>query len=79
MIPPHFFCQIYLSFSQQNDCIPPKCGELSEYTDSAHTEVEDPSSKCMNGSDEYMASLTDKIVHITACVTPLWITGWEKW
>ena len=45
MIPPHFFYQIYLSFLEQNDCIPPKCGELSEYTDSAHTEVEDHSSK----------------------------------
>ena len=30
---------------------PPKCGKLSEYTDSAHTEVEDPSSRCMKGSD----------------------------
>ena len=29
---------------EQNDCTPPKCGELAEYTDSAHTEVEDPSS-----------------------------------
>ena len=33
------------------NCTPPKCGELSEYTDSAHTEVEDPSSRCINGSD----------------------------
>ena len=32
---------------------PPKCGELSEYTDSAHTEVEDLSSRCINGSDVY--------------------------
>ena len=40
MIPPHLFYQIYLSFLEQNDCTPPKCGELSEYTDSAHTEVE---------------------------------------
>ena len=31
MIPPHFFYQIYLSFLEQNDCTPPKCGELSEY------------------------------------------------
>ena len=37
----------------QNDCTPPKCSELSEYTDSAHTEVEDLSSGCMNESDEY--------------------------
>ena len=40
MIPPHLFYQIYLSFLDQNDCTPPKCGELSDYTDSAHTEVE---------------------------------------
>ena len=40
-------------FFHQNDCTPPKCGELSEYTDSAHTEVEDPSSRCTNASDEY--------------------------
>ena len=53
MISPHFFYQIYLSFFQENDCKPPKCGELSEYTDSAHTEVEDLSSRCMNGSDVY--------------------------
>ena len=53
MIPPHLFYQIYLSFPEQNDCTPPKCGELSEYTDSAHTEVEDLSSRCMNGSNVY--------------------------
>ena len=41
------------SFFQQNDCTPPKCGKLSEYTDHVHTEVEDLSSKCMNASDEY--------------------------
>ena len=41
MIPPHLFYQIYLSFLEQNDCTPPRCGELSEYTDSAHTEVEE--------------------------------------
>ena len=46
MIPPHLFYQIYLSFLEmQNDCTPPKCGELSEYTDSAQTEVEDLSSR----------------------------------
>ena len=53
MIPPHLFYQIYLSFPEQNDCTPPKCGELSEYTDSAHTEVEDLSSRCMNVSNVY--------------------------
>ena len=41
MVPPHLFYQIYLSFLEQNYCIPPKCSELSEYTDSAHTEVGD--------------------------------------
>ena len=54
MIPPHLFYQIYLSFLEQNDCTPPKCGELSEYTDSAHTEVEDLSSRYMNGSNAGM-------------------------
>ena len=48
MIPPHLFYQIYLSFLEQNDCTPPKCGELSEYTDSARTEVEDLSSRYMS-------------------------------
>ena len=43
MIPPHL----------PNDCTPPKCGELSEYPDSAHTEVEDPSLGYMNGSNVY--------------------------
>ena len=51
---PHLFHQIiYLFFFQQNYCTPLKCGELSEYTDSAHTEVEDLSSRCMNASNEY--------------------------
>ena len=53
MIPPHLFYQIYFSFLEQNDCTPPKCGELSEYTDSAHTEVEDLSSRYMNVSNVY--------------------------
>ena len=51
MIPPHLFYQIYLSFLEQNDCTPPRCGELSDYTDSAHTQVEDPSLGCMNVSN----------------------------
>ena len=50
MIPSHFFYQMYPSFFQQNDGTLPKCVELSEYTDSAHT-VEDLSSRNMNGSD----------------------------
>ena len=45
MITPHL--------SHQNDCTPPKCGELSGYTDRANTEVEDPSSRYMNALDEY--------------------------
>ena len=53
MIPPHLFYQIYLSFLEQYDCTPPKCGELSEYTDSAHTEVENLSSRYMSGSNVY--------------------------
>ena len=48
MIPPHFFYQIFLFL---NDCPPPKCGELSQYSHSVHIEVEDLSSRCMNGSD----------------------------
>ena len=53
MIPPHNIYQIYHSLFVRDDCTPPKCGELSEYTDSAHTEVEDPSLGCMNGSNVY--------------------------
>ena len=45
--------QIYLPLLEQNDCTPPKCGELSKYTESAHPEMGDISSRCMNGSDEY--------------------------
>ena len=37
----------------RDDCTPPKCGELSEHTDSADTNVEDPSLGCMNGSNVY--------------------------
>ena len=36
---------------EQYDCIPPKGRELSEYTDSAYTEMEDLSSIYMNGLD----------------------------
>ena len=72
MIPPHLLYQIYLSFLEQNDCTPPKCGELSEYTDSAHTytdsahtEVEDLSSRYMNGSNVY-----DQCGHDTRLLHP---------
>ena len=37
----------------RDDYTPTKCGELSEYTDSAHTEVEDLSSRYMNGPNVY--------------------------
>ena len=50
MIQPYLFYQIYIC---QDDCTPPKCGELSEYTDSAHTEVEDLSSRYTSGSNVY--------------------------
>ena len=53
MIPPHNIYQIYLSFFVRDDCSPPKCGELSEYTDSAHTEMEDPSLGYMYGLNMY--------------------------
>ena len=53
MIPPHNVYQIYHSLSVRDDCTPSKCGKLSEYTDSAHTEVEDPSLGCMNVSNVY--------------------------
>ena len=65
MIPPHLFYQIYLSFLEQNDCTPPKCGELSEYTDSAHTEVEDLSSRYINRSNVY-----DRCGHDTRLLHP---------
>ena len=47
MTPPHFNYQAYISLFE------PKCGELSEYTDSAHNEVEELSAKCVNGSNVY--------------------------
>ena len=53
MIPPHLVYQISFSFFENNNYSPPKCGELSDHTDSAHTEVEDLSSRCMNRSDVY--------------------------
>ena len=62
---PHLFYQIYPSFLEQNDCTPPKCDELSEYTDSAHTEVEDLSSRYMNGSNVY-----DRCGHDTRLLHP---------
>ena len=52
-IPPHHIYQIYHFLFERDDCTPPKCGELSEYPDSALTEVEDPSLGCMNVSTMY--------------------------
>ena len=40
MVPPQLLDQIY-----QDECTQPKCGELSEYIHSAHTEVEDSFSR----------------------------------
>ena len=53
MIPPHNIYRIHHSFSVRDDCTPPKCAEVSEYTDSARTEVEGPSLGYMNGSNVY--------------------------
>ena len=39
MISAHLFNQIYLLLFAQNDYIPLKCDELSEYTDNAHNDV----------------------------------------
>ena len=41
MILPYFSYQVYRSLFKLDDCTPPKCGALSEYTDSAHSGVED--------------------------------------
>ena len=56
MIPPYLFFQIYLPMLEQNDCNPPKCGELSEYTDSCLSEMEDLSSICLNATPLYKLS-----------------------
>ena len=71
MTPPYLFYEIYISFVEQNDCTPPKCGELSEYTDTAHTEVEDLE-KIYEWSDVYdrcghdiTSSLNDKKILVT--------------
>ena len=52
-IPPHHIYQLVHFLSVRDDCTQPKCGAPSEYTDSAHTEVEDPSLGDMNGSYMY--------------------------
>ena len=76
MIPPHLFYQIYLSFLEQNDCTPPKCGKLSEYTDSAHTEVEDLSSRYMNGSNVFScAGGAGRSSEVECSLMVLWVVG----
>ena len=51
MIPPHLFYEIYIYLFEKNDCTPPKCDKLSEYTDNAQTEVKDLSSRCIGGTN----------------------------
>ena len=51
MIPSDLLYQIRLSLLEQDACSPPKYGELSEYTDNAHTEMDDLTSRYMNGSN----------------------------
>ena len=46
-----YIYQIYHLLLGPDDCIQPQCGELSEYIDCANTEVEDLSSRYMNGSN----------------------------
>ena len=77
MIPPHLFYQIYLSFLEQNDCTPPNCGELSKYTDSAHTEVEDLSSKYMNGSDAPPAQVGVPYNDFKHCINQYILSTWQ--
>ena len=61
MIPPHLSHQTYVSLFQQNYCTLRKCGRLSEYTDSAQTEVFDHSSRYVNVSDEYDQNWLDRM------------------
>ena len=82
MIPPHLFYQIYLSFLEQNDCTPPKCGELSEDTDSAHTEVEDPSDSAAKSAldlprDKVGVPYTDFKYLISQYIFSTWQDDWN--
>ena len=64
MIPPHLFYQIYLSVLEQNDC-----------TDSAHTEVEDLSSRYVNGSISRSSQCsTTSVTKAVVCV--ILSVGW---
>ena len=49
--PRHLFYQVYFSLFEQNDCIPTQCGEVSEYSDSAHAEVVELFLTCINESN----------------------------
>ena len=59
---PHFFLQIYPSLFEQEDCIPPQCSKLSEHINSAHTEVDDLSSR-VEGRKEGNVYLTTHSTH----------------
>ena len=52
----------FLYFFKENDPTQPKCDKLSKYTDSAHTELEDFSSRCINASDEYAGTTEDNFI-----------------
>ena len=54
MTPPDLSTKYTLPHLALDDCTPPKCDKLSEYTDSTHTEAEDLSFRCMNGLDVYV-------------------------
>ena len=62
---------MYLSFFEQNEYTPPKCGELSEYSDSAHNELEDVSLRCMNGSNKYITDADTTQDHFILPVLPV--------
>ena len=72
MIPPHLFYQICLSFLEQNDCTPPKCGKLSEYTDSAHTEVKDLSSRQKKNKWALILTAPQTVLYINGLQRYIW-------
>ena len=47
---------IFPFFSSKHYCTPPKCGELSEYTDSDHIQVDDLSSRYIPCTSHYCKS-----------------------
>ena len=64
MIPPHLFYQIYPSFVEQNDCLHQDVANCQN-TLTVLTEVEDISSRYMNGSSVY-----DRCGHDTTRLYP---------